>query len=141
MARPRGVLQGDRFRLPASPRLVAWNWYTSFQPRGGPRGGRPAAAAAQRVLALAHAGLGKAGVYVLEGSLLLVLIGVCASMQIQSAQLLAAVAPASYTVLVLGGALVVAPLALQRSCAASPRSQRPARSSSASALPRSPAPE
>ena len=78
--------------------------------------------------------------YVLEGSLLLVLIGVCASMQIQSAQLLAAVAPFQYTVLVLGGALVVAPLALQRTLPASPPSPRPASSSSASASPPSPAP-
>ena len=114
MALPWAFVQGASISLPGLAVLVAWNWYTSFQLLACRAAAGPLPQQRSAYSALAHAGLGKAGVYVLEGSLLLVLIGVCASMQIQSAQLLAAVAPFSYTVLVLGGALVVAPLALQR---------------------------
>ena len=74
-----------------------WNYYTSMQlvqckralandpstwALGTPEGGVPRSAYS----ALALAVLGRPGLWLLEGSVLAVLIGVCASMQIQFAQ-------------------------------------------------------
>ena len=104
--------------------IGVWNWYTSLQlvqckralasdpsmlgvadPQGRPR---------SAYSALAFAVLGRPGLYLLEGSMLLVLLGVCASMQVQFAQFGAAVCPAlGYGGCVLGSACLLLPLVLQ----------------------------
>lgn len=96
--------------------IGAWNWYTSLQLVHCKRAlandpsmwglddsqGLPRSAYS----ALAFAVLGRPGLWLLEGSVLFVLLGVCASMQIQFAQFAAAVCPnLGYSVCLLGSAL------------------------------------
>ena len=105
--------------------IGVWNWYTSLQlvhckralandpsmwdlgdPQGVPR---------SAYSALAFAVLGRPGLWLLEGSVLFVLLGVCASMQIQFAQFAAAVCPnLGYSACLLVSACLLLPLVLQR---------------------------
>ena len=75
----------------------------------------PASAQRSAYSALAYAALGRAGVWVLETPLLAVLLGACASMQIQAAELLNSTVPAvSYHQWVVVGAAFLIPFVLQR---------------------------
>ena len=134
MALPWGFLQGGALSLGGMVVIGLWNWWTSLQlvrcrhalandpalwALGSVQGGVPRSAYS----ALAFAVLGRPGLILLEGSLLAVLTGVCASLQIQFAQFAASVlphdgdGPASggyYTACVLASAALLAPLVLQR---------------------------
>ena len=126
MALPWAVAQGRLLSLPGLAGLVVWNWYTSWQliacrdavdvrVASGLQVAARSGAHRSVYSALTHAALGRAGVLVLEGSLVTVILGACSSMQIQSAQLLDASVPGvPYTAWVLGGAVLLAPLVLQR---------------------------
>lgn len=134
MALPWGFLQGGALSLGGMVVIGLWNWWTTLQlvrcrhalandpalwALGTVQGGVPRSAYS----ALAFAVLGRPGLLLLEGSLLAVLTGVCASLQIQFAQFAASVLPhdgdgpasgAYYTACVLGSAALLAPLVLQR---------------------------
>lgn len=125
MALPWGFMRGGVLSAPGMVLIGVWNWYTSLQlvqckralandPSmlgvGDPQG-RPRSAYS----ALAFAVLGRPGLCLLEGSMLVVLLGVCASMQVQFAQFGAAVCPGlGYGGCVLGSACLLLPLVLQR---------------------------
>lgn len=135
MALPWGFLQGGALSLGGMLVLGLWNWWTTLQlvrcrhalandpalwALGSVQGGVPRSAYS----ALAFAVLGRPGLLLLEGSILAVLTGVCASLQIQFAQFAASVLPhdgdgpaaggGHYTACVLGSAALLAPLVLQR---------------------------
>jgi len=120
MALPWAFVQGGVLSLPGVVALVLWNGYTSYQLiacRDAVEVGGAATLQGHRSVysALAHIALGRAGVLVLEGSLVIVLLGACASMQIQAAQLLDATVPhLHYGGLVVGGGIILVPLVLQR---------------------------
>ena len=65
--------------------------------------------------ALMHASLGRAGVVVLEGSVCLSLTLVCASLQVQASQLVAAVAAVPYAICAAVGGIILIPFVLLRS--------------------------
>lgn len=94
-ALPWAIMQAGALAVPGIVALAAWNWYTSWQLLAARedmarRGDQATSSVRQRSAysTLVHAALGPAGVLVLEGSLVTVLLGVCASFQIQAAQLL-----------------------------------------------------
>ena len=94
-ALPWAITQAGALAVPGILALVTWNWYTAWQLLAARkaitrRGNHSPGSLMQRSAysMLVHAALGTAGVLVLEGALVTVLLGVCASMQIQAAQLL-----------------------------------------------------
>ena len=93
-ALPWAIMQAGALAVPGILALVAWNWYTSWQllaaREAARRGDQATPFVSQRSAysTLVYAALGPGGVLVLEGSLVTVLLGVCAGMQIQAAQLL-----------------------------------------------------
>ena len=122
MALPWATVQGGALSLPGLAALVAWNFYTSWQLLACREAQRLVQASSEATRsaysALAFAALGYPGLWALEGSLVVVLLGACAGLQIQAAELLDATVPAiGYGSWVLGGALLLAPLVLQRTLA------------------------
>ena len=92
-ALPWAVAQGGALAVPGILALVGWNWYTAWQLLASreamaSRGGDGATTQRSAYSTLVYAALGAAGVWVLEGALVTVLLGACAGMQIQAAQLL-----------------------------------------------------
>ena len=126
MALPWGFEQGGSFAVGGMVLIGIWNWYTSLQlvhcrsalandpsmwALGDAQEGVPRSAYS----ALACAALGRPGLWLLEGSVIAVLTGVCASMQIQFAQFTASFLPAlGYNLCVCASAVLLLPLVLQR---------------------------
>ena len=125
MALPWAFVQGGALAVPGLVLLGAWNYYTSYQliearhafeRRGGNCG--PMSPGMQRASrsaysALAYGALGRPGRLLLECGLISVLVGVCASLQMQAAQLAHSLIPAaSHTLCVLVTAPLLAPLVL-----------------------------
>ena len=130
LALPWGLLQGGMVALPGILFIAFWNWYTSWQLLACKRAlllreapapaltfaDVPSKEKRSSYSSIVRAVLGRKGMLAFEGSLIAVLFGVCCSLQIQSANLLTSVVPyLSYVNCVLGAAVPLAPLVLQRS--------------------------
>jgi len=107
MALPWATVQGGALAAPALVALALWNAYTAWQllecaPSGS-------------FSDLARRTLGTLGVALLEGALLVVLLGVCVSFQLQAAMLIASITPIPHALCAIISGLLLWPLLLQRS--------------------------
>ena len=117
LALPWGFERGGALAVPGIVALGVWNWYTAWQllsareatPKEGLIGARSAYSA------IVHASLGRGCVLLLEGSLCTVLIGVCASLQINATELLAHASGWGYQPCLLATAVFLVPFARLRS--------------------------
>ena len=118
MALPYAFTQAGSFAVPGMLLLGVWNFYTCHQLLRA-RAALPAKVQSARSAysAVVEAALGNVGVLILEGSLCVSLVLVCASLQVQTAQLVAAPSGFEYTTCVLGAGIALVPLVLVRSLA------------------------
>lgn len=117
MALPFAFVKGGILSLPGLILLGLWNWTTSAQmleSRAAVDSKGSDYAARSGYSAIAYSAFGRFGVFVLESNLCVVLIGVCSSMQVQAAQLVAACTGLPYALCVGLCAAMLVPLVLQR---------------------------
>ncbi|KAL1503469.1 hypothetical protein AB1Y20_011953 [Prymnesium parvum] len=120
LALPYGFVQGRLLSFPSLVLLGGWNWVTSLQllqahaaaAREGLVGGARGASAYSQ---LSRVALGLGGQCLADGSLVLLLLGVCVGLQIQAGGLLAYATGQSRQACVAFTALLLLPLVLQRS--------------------------
>ena len=117
LALPYAFVQGGFWSSPALLAIGLWNWWNArqlvqvqdrlFGVHIGPQ--------VSAFSAIAHAALGKYGTVTLDGTLIVILLGVCSSLQIQAAQLASAVCAWPYVHCVVVSAAALVPLVLLRS--------------------------
>lgn len=120
MALPFAFQQGAILSFPGLLALGVWNWITCMQlvyARAAlppPTIGAKGRAFRSTYSAVAYGAAGQVGIVLLEGSLSVMLTGVCASLQVQAAQLISASTDIDYFVAVLGTGIALIPLVLLR---------------------------
>jgi amino acid permease len=118
MALPYAFQMGGVCSIPSLLLLGLWNWATSHRlllARAAVTpdvGESPARTAYSKVMAAAMGG--RIGSKLLEGSLSILLIGVCSSMQVQASQLISACLGIDYWAAVIGTMVILVPLVMMR---------------------------